>query len=333
MGAVSLARPTASSRPEDRLLELIDEQVPPDRAQAVRAFARAYLRRLGGGDSSEGIAPEALLGEVLVAVRVRLRARRRRDGRARLQPDARASTATSRSARCWRPTPTTCRSWSTPSRASSTRAGAGRRGCCTRSWPPSARATGASAPCATRAARRTASRSCTSTSTGGSTDGELAELEDARPGVARRRPRGRARLPGDARARRGDDRSSPARAPSRYEADEVEEVVDFLAWLQRGEFVFLGAREYDFSQDGITLVPGSGPGHPRRRGASPRSRSRAASASTSCRDYVRRSALDGDLLLVDKANAPAPVHRRERMDYIGVRRVDAGRRDHRRCRA
>ena len=29
------------------------------------------------------------------------------------------STATSRSARCWRPTPTTCRSWSTPSRASS----------------------------------------------------------------------------------------------------------------------------------------------------------------------------------------------------------------------
>jgi glutamate dehydrogenase len=38
---------------------------------------------------------------------------------------------------------------------------------------------------------------------------------------------------------------------------------------------------------------------------------------------VRRSALDGDLLLVDKSNAPAPVHRRERMDYIGVRRVDS----------
>ncbi|HVD39674.1 MAG TPA: hypothetical protein VNC16_01540, partial [Solirubrobacterales bacterium] len=62
---MSLARPSASSRPEDRLLELIDEQVSPDRAQAVRTFARAYLRRLGGGDSSEGIEPEALLGEVL----------------------------------------------------------------------------------------------------------------------------------------------------------------------------------------------------------------------------------------------------------------------------
>jgi NAD-specific glutamate dehydrogenase len=65
MGPVSTARPIAGSRPEDRLLELIDEEVGPDRAQAVRAFARAYLRRLGGGDSSEGISPEALLGEVL----------------------------------------------------------------------------------------------------------------------------------------------------------------------------------------------------------------------------------------------------------------------------
>ena len=61
---MSSARPIASSRPEDRLLELIDEQEPPDRAQAVRAFARAYLRRLGGGDSSEGIAPEALYAEI-----------------------------------------------------------------------------------------------------------------------------------------------------------------------------------------------------------------------------------------------------------------------------
>ena len=61
---MSTARPIADSRPEDRLLELIDEEVPPDRAQAVRAFARAYLRRLGGGDATQGIAPEALLGEV-----------------------------------------------------------------------------------------------------------------------------------------------------------------------------------------------------------------------------------------------------------------------------
>ena len=47
---------------------------------------------------------------------------------------------------------------------------------------------------------------------------------------------------------------------ARYEVDEVEEVVDFLAWLQRGEFVFLGAREYEFSEEGISLVSGSGLG-------------------------------------------------------------------------
>ena len=106
---------------------------------------------------------------------------------------------------------------------------------------------------------------------------------------------------------------------ARYEADEVEEVVDFLAWLQRGEFVFLGAREYDFSQEGITLVPGSGLGiladEDEVRLLPP-----GGVSYDELPSYVRRSALDGDLLLVDKANAPAPVHRRERMDYIGVRR-------------
>src|SRR3954452_738298 len=63
MVPVSLAEEKGASRPEERLLELIDEQVPPERAQAVRGFARSYLRRLGGG-GTEGISAEALLGEV-----------------------------------------------------------------------------------------------------------------------------------------------------------------------------------------------------------------------------------------------------------------------------
>ena len=109
---------------------------------------------------------------------------------------------------------------------------------------------------------------------------------------------------------------------SRYEADEVEEVVDFLAWLQRGEFVFLGAREYDFSEEGIALVHGSGLGILADESKSAFGRDGGVPFSE-LPDFVRRSALGGDLLLVDKANAPAPVHRRERMDYIGVRRVDS----------
>ena len=64
---------------------------------------------------------------------------------------------------------------------------------------------------------------------------------------------------------------------ARYPRDEVHEVADFLEWLLRGNFVLLGAREYDFSEEGICVVDGSGPGHPARRGAVD-VRDRAASA-------------------------------------------------------
>jgi hypothetical protein len=65
--AVSLAEETeAGPSPASRLLELIEERVPADRAAAVRAFAEAYLRRLSG-DASEGISPEQLLAEVVGA--------------------------------------------------------------------------------------------------------------------------------------------------------------------------------------------------------------------------------------------------------------------------
>src|SRR4029079_16877687 len=40
-------------------------------------------------------------------------------------------------------------------------------------------------------------------------------------------------------------------------------------------------------------------------------------------EALRNLATGGELLIVDKANARAPVHRRERMDYVGVRRVTA----------
>ena len=65
--AVSLAEETESgSPPASRLLELIGEKVPAERADAVRAFAQAYLRRLSG-DASEGIPPEQMAAEVIDA--------------------------------------------------------------------------------------------------------------------------------------------------------------------------------------------------------------------------------------------------------------------------
>ena len=63
---VSLAEEKGArlGQPEERLFELIDEQVSEDRAPVVRGFARAYLRRLGSG-GTDGISAEDLLAEVL----------------------------------------------------------------------------------------------------------------------------------------------------------------------------------------------------------------------------------------------------------------------------
>ncbi len=108
------------------------------------------------------------------------------------------------------------------------------------------------------------------------------------------------------------------RGGSRYDADEVREAVDFLAWLLRGNFVLLGAREYEIRDDAYRCIPGSGLGiladEERSAYAQPIPLSELSESQ-------RTLATTGELLIVDKANARAPVHRRERMDYVGVRRI------------
>ena len=69
----------------------------------------------------------------------------------------------------------------------------------------------------------------------------------------------------------------------------------------------------------VPLHPGLGARHPGRRGAL--GVLHAGPARRSSRRRCATSRLGGELLIVDKANARAPVHRRERMDYVGVRRV------------
>ena len=108
------------------------------------------------------------------------------------------------------------------------------------------------------------------------------------------------------------------RASARYDADEVREAVDFLAWLLRGNFVLLGAREYEIKDDAYRCIPGSGLGI---LADEERSAYATPVPLDTLPEALRRLALEGELLIVDKANARAPVHRRERMDYVGVRRV------------
>ncbi len=113
-------------------------------------------------------------------------------------------------------------------------------------------------------------------------------------------------------------------AAVRYSPQEVGETVDFLDWLLQLNFVFLGYREYELvdTPDGraISAVPGSGLGI-----LSDVSRSSFAETTLlgSLDPGLRRRIEDGDLLVFSKTNAYSTVHRRARMDYIGVRRVNA----------
>jgi glutamate dehydrogenase len=117
-------------------------------------------------------------------------------------------------------------------------------------------------------------------------------------------------------------------AAVRYPPQEVGEAIDFLGWLAQLNFVFLGYREYELvaiegqPRGGIVAVPGSGLGI-----LSDVQRSAFADTTklSSLPDAIRARIEDGDLLVFSKTNSHSAVHRRARMDYIGVRIVnDAG---------
>ncbi|MGH2968225.1 MAG: NAD-glutamate dehydrogenase [Solirubrobacteraceae bacterium] len=305
------------TRPEDRLLELIDEQVAPEHAQAVRAFARAYLRRLAS-DGSEGISADALLAEVVGLFEFACS----RDGEALA---VRAFNPT-REQHGYEPIGSVLETNTDdlPFLVDSVSGELESRGLHVSRLLHPIMATERDGSGRIRTVRDPRGAPHRESVMHFDIDRRLSddELADLEHGVREVLAAVRAVVRDfPAMLERVTAMSKLARAgASRYAADEVEEVVDFLAWLQRGEFVFLGAREYDFTQDSISLVPGSGLGILADESKSAFVRDGGVSFDE-LPEFVRRSALEGDLLLVDKSNAPAPVHRRERMDYIGVRRV------------
>ncbi|MCZ6478326.1 MAG: NAD-glutamate dehydrogenase [Gemmatimonadetes bacterium] len=108
-----------------------------------------------------------------------------------------------------------------------------------------------------------------------------------------------------------------------WRASEFQEIQDLLAWLQDGHFVFLGYRAYDFTVDEagerwIGLAPESGLGILQEEKSSAfRERQRLSSLPADLRARV----LGGPLLVITKTNSESPVHRRARMDYIGIKRI------------
>ena len=109
-------------------------------------------------------------------------------------------------------------------------------------------------------------------------------------------------------------------------AAEFEEIEDFLLWLKDGGFVFLGYRGYDLitDEDGgeqsIVVRPGSGLGLLRNEGDS---RFAVPVPVSDLSHGMRELALKGPVLIVNKTNAESTVHRRVRMDYVGVKKLDA----------
>ena len=114
-----------------------------------------------------------------------------------------------------------------------------------------------------------------------------------------------------------------ARAGSgRYSKDEVDETISFLEWLLDLNFVFLGYREYQIAKEDegrmLSVVPGSGLGVMRSDEDSAYSTKVLLS---DLRPSLRERYEQGDLLVITKTNSTSRVHRRAKMDYIGVRHI------------
>ena len=110
-------------------------------------------------------------------------------------------------------------------------------------------------------------------------------------------------------------RSNPPPLP----VDEVAEANQFLQWLCADNFTFLGLREYRFSPDADAsddMSTGEGLGILRdpavkilRRGTE------MVVMTPEIREFMR----EPTVLIVIKANVNSRVHRRVRMDYVGVK--------------
>ena len=106
--------------------------------------------------------------------------------------------------------------------------------------------------------------------------------------------------------------------------EEMEEIQAFLRWLRDGGFVFLGYRGYDLvdHDDGrgvcISVTRGSGLGVLR---AEQTSSFATPVPVTELDEGLQERVLGGPLLIISKTNAESTIHRRARMDYIGVKKL------------
>jgi glutamate dehydrogenase len=110
--------------------------------------------------------------------------------------------------------------------------------------------------------------------------------------------------------------------PPHFAATEVSEARHLLEWMESQHFVFLGYRRYRLergrTEDCLVPDPRTGLGilseyqHQRQQHL----------VSTVLRGELRARARVPELLVVSKANSVATVHRREYLDYVGIKTFD-----------
>ena len=115
------------------------------------------------------------------------------------------------------------------------------------------------------------------------------------------------------------------RGEGAYPYEDVEETVAFLEWLLQDNFVFLGYREYQLLETeggrAVQSVADSGLGILSKEEDS---RLRQPVLLSSLPSELAARYEKGDLLVITKTNRPSTVHRRARMDYVGVRILGEG---------
>ena len=112
-------------------------------------------------------------------------------------------------------------------------------------------------------------------------------------------------------------------APPPVDPEELSEATAFLRWMDENHFAFIGYRAYDLTdgRDGteVRSVPGTGLGVLRHRGEGPE-RPSITQLTPDAAELARAP----HVLVLTKANSRSTVHRPSYLDYVGIRRFDAG---------
>ncbi len=112
--------------------------------------------------------------------------------------------------------------------------------------------------------------------------------------------------------------------PPPLSEDSVEEVIAFLEWLEADNFVFLGTREYSYGAlDDAAMDQPSAGGLGLLADPAVKVLRRGGELVTMTPE-LRAFLTSADPLIVTKANVKSRVHRRDYMDYVGVKRFDDG---------